>query len=265
MESELKSIPWQHLERIVRDVAEAKFGGVARAEDIAGVKCDCVIRLSDGSAVIVEISKEKTIDKLRQDINKFNTVRPFFIQHNIFPRCFFVTSSEPTPALVAAGDANHVQVYSLPQFFNYMLGLRNYLTLRQRHAFGSAVDLYSGEPDSNKYVPVEYVSDSGAPYTPEKIAERLQHGETVVLIGGYGTGKSRCVKELFATLMENKAGDFKHPIAINLRDNWGLKRASELITRHFTDLGLGDYVPDVLKTAFSPANIYLLVSCPISS
>lgn len=239
-------------------VAEAKFGGIARAEDIAGVKCDCVIHLGDGSVVIVEISKQNTIDKLRQDINKFNTVRPFFIQKNIFPKCYFVTPADPTPALIEAGNVSHVQVYSFPQFFNFMLGLRNYLTLRQRAAFGSAIDLYSGEPDENKYVPVEYFSDSGESYSPSKIAEELIRGRTVVLIGDYGTGKSRCVKEIFTTLVANKGGDFKHPIAINLRDNWGLKRAQELITRHFTDLGLGEHVADVLKTAFSSANIYLL-------
>jgi len=258
MENTRKPIGWQQLERLVRTVAEAKFGGTARAEDIAGVKCDCVIRLSDGSAVIVEVSKERTIDKLRQDVNKFNTIRPFFFQQNIFPKCFFVTLQIPTPALIAAGQANHVQVYSFPQFFNSMLGLQNYLALRQRQAFGSAIDLYSGAPDQNKYVQVEYATDSGVPYTPEKIADELRRGRTVVLIGDYGTGKSRCVKEVFATLVVNKGGEFKHPIAINLRDNWGLKRAQELITRHFTDLGLVEHVPDVLKTAFSPANIYLL-------
>jgi uncharacterized protein YjbI with pentapeptide repeats len=257
MQSKPKSMTWQDLERLVRGVAEAKFGGDARAEDIAGVKCDCVIRLGE-SVVLVEISKENNIDKLRQDLNKFNTIRPFFFQQNIFPRCFFVTLSDPTPALVAAGEASHVQVHSLPKFFNFMLGLQNYLTLRQRVAFGSAIDLYSGKPDENKYVPVEYFTDSGVPYSPEKIADELLRDRTVVLIGDYGTGKSRCVKEIFSALIANKGSYYKHPIAINLRDNWGLKRAQELITRHFTDLGLGDHVSDVLKTAFSPQNVYLL-------
>ena len=78
MGNKQKQIPWQQLERSVRAVAEAKSGGTARAEDIAGVKCDCVIRLTDGSVVIIEITKEKALDKLRQDVIKFNTIRPFF-------------------------------------------------------------------------------------------------------------------------------------------------------------------------------------------
>jgi hypothetical protein len=183
VENKRKPIPWQQLERGVRTVAEAKFGGTARAEDIAGVKCDCVIHLTDGSVVIIEISKERTLDKLRQDVSKFNVIRPFFFQQNIFPRCFFVTLAPPTPALIAAGQANHVQVHSFSQFFNLMLGLQNYLSLRRKQAFGSAIDLYSGEPDENKYVRVEYFSDSGVPYTPEKIADELRDGRTVVLIG----------------------------------------------------------------------------------
>jgi hypothetical protein len=37
-----------------------------------------------------------------------------------------------------------------------------------------------------------------------------------------------------------------------------LKRASEIITRHFTDIGLEDQVADALQVAYSPAAIYLL-------
>ena len=51
--SENSAMTWQSLERLVRKFSEVKFGASARAEDIAGVKCDCVIRLNDGSAVIV--------------------------------------------------------------------------------------------------------------------------------------------------------------------------------------------------------------------
>jgi hypothetical protein len=63
-----RDVKWQTLERIVRTIAEMKFSGRARAEDIAGVKCDCVIHLDDGSVVVVEISKEKTA--LRENSEK---------------------------------------------------------------------------------------------------------------------------------------------------------------------------------------------------
>ena len=208
---------------MVRTIAGLKFSGVARAQDIAGVRCDCVIDLDDGSAVIVEISKELTIDKLRQDLNKFNTIRPHFFQRDIFPKCFFITLDNPTPALIAAGKAAHVKVYSAWQFLNIMLGLSDYVAARKNLAFGSAIDLYSGEPDQNEYVQVNYFSDSGEAYSTERIVTELVKGRTIVLIGDYGTGKSRCVKEVFAALASNQHRHFKYPIAINLRDNWGLK------------------------------------------
>jgi len=249
---------WKELEEIVRTLSELKFGGPARHETIAGVRCDCVIHLRDGSAVIVEVSKESTIEKLRTDIAKFSVIRPHFFGKNIFPKCFFVTLDTPTDALIEAGNGMHVQVHSLAQFFNQLLGLRNYVALRKEAAFGSAIDLYSGEPDKRDYVPVLYYSETGETFTAKKIAERLVAGKTVILLGDYGVGKSRCVKEVFSELSDNFTRTLRNPVAVNLRDNWGLKRASEILTRHFTELGLGDLVPDFLKVCFSKSTVYLL-------
>ena len=251
-------VSWQNFESVVRMGAEAKFGAKARAETIAGVKCDCVIDLQNGSVVLIEISKSNTLEKLRTDLAKFNVLRPHYFSSNIFPKCYFITTTNPTDALIASGKANHVDVLSISQFLNYLFGTVRYSTIRKTRAFGSAVDVYSGEPDLTKYVEVNYFDDSGNAYTTEKIAEELSNGRTIVLIGDYGAGKSRCVKEVFDVLYSRQGLTYHHTIAINLRDNWGLKRASEVITRHFTDIGLEDQVPDALKVAYSPATIYLL-------
>ncbi|GEC96043.1 hypothetical protein ZRA01_21160 [Zoogloea ramigera] len=253
-----EKIKWQDLERLVRTVAEAKFGATARAEDIAGVKCDCVIRLNDGSVVLVEISKETSLDKLRTDLAKFGVLRPYFFQKNIFPKCFFITLDEPTPSLIQSGQSSFVQVYSVGQFFDALLGLHRYAYARSKLPFGSAVDLYSGEPDRNRYVPVTYVSESGESYTVARMASELVAGRTIVLIGDYGSGKSRCTQEVFEALIETQRQHYRNPIAINLRENWGLKRAQEMLTRHFTDLGLTDVLDQALKVAYAPATIYLL-------
>lgn len=250
---------WQDLENIVRNAAQVKFSCLARAENIAGVKCDCVLHVEEGRVVLVEISKEDTIDKLRTDLAKFNVLRPYFISQNIFPKCYFVISKDPTPSLIENGKANFVEVYSIQQFVGIMLGLNDYIGIRKTAPFGSAIDLYSGKPDMSKFIPVEYAADSGESYTPEQIAELLFRGKNIVLIGDYGTGKSRCVKEVFTAIANNRdAYQYKNPIAINLRDNWGLKRSSEIITRHLTDLGLADHVGEFLKGAYSTSTIYLL-------
>lgn len=255
---EQKGIKWQDLEKIVRRAAEAKFGGVARAEDIAGVKCDCVIDRGDGSAVIVEITKENSIDKLRIDLAKFNMVRPHFFQRNIFPLCYFVTVGDPTPALIASGKENHVTVYSVAQFINFLFGLRTYANIRMTKPFGSAIDLYSGKPDDQEYVAVQYFSDDGTTYDVPTIARHLVSGKTIVLIGDYGSGKSRCVMQVFAELYKTVSSHYKNPVAINLRESWGLKRATEVLARHFTDIGLGNSVTDIMKVAFGPSCVYLL-------
>ena len=252
-----KDVSWQVLEKTVRTIAESKFGATARAEDIAGVRCDCVLHLEDGSVVLIEVSRQSDLTKLRTDLAKFNVLRPYFIQKNLFPRCFFICI-DPSASLVESGKANHVQVFSLIQFLNEMLGLSNYAFARKKEAFGSAVDLYSGAPDTKKYVQVSYFSDGGDAFTADRIAEELIAGRTIVLIGDYGSGKSRCVKEVFEILLDRRTRDFSQPIAINLRDNWGLKRATEILSRHFEDLGLSKYLDDIAKAAFSPATIYLL-------
>ena len=249
---------WQELERLVRDVAEAKFGATARAEDVAGVKCDCVIHLDDGSVVLIEISKEKTIDKLRTDLAKFNVLRPHFFQKNIFPKCYFITMENPTPAFIEAGKANFVQTYSVSQFFDALLGLNRYAKSRISLPFGSAVDLYSGKPDRKQYVAVTYESINGEGYSVERIVSELVDGRTVVLIGDYGSGKSRCTQEVFESLIRSQQDHFRNPIAINLRENWGLKRSQEIITRHFTDMGLMDVLAQALKVAYASATVYLL-------
>lgn len=251
-------ISWQELERYVRTVSEMKFAATARAEDIAGVKCDCVIHVGDGSVILIEISVESSIDKLRIDLAKFNTLRPYFIQRNIFPKCYFVTANEPSPSLIAAGEANYVQVYSISQYVNTMLGLGDYANRRQDIPFGSAIDLYSGRPDRNQYVNVGYFSDDGESYTITRIVAELVKGRAIVLVGDYGSGKSRCVKETFEYLFKTYREHYQNAIAINLRDNWGLKRASEMLTRHYTDIGLGNLVPNIMKVADSPSTIYLL-------
>jgi hypothetical protein len=233
---------WQELEAIVRSGAEAKFGARARAETIAGVKCDCVIDLQNGSVVLVEISKENTLEKLRTDLAKFNALRPFFLGEQICPKCYFITLEDPTESLIESGKANYVDVQSISQFLNYLFGTLRYGTVRRTKPFGSAVDIYSGEPDVSKYVRVSYFDEAGTAFNTERIVEELLSNRTVVLIGDYGAGKSRCVKEVFELLYSQQKENYRHTISINLRDNWGLKRSSEIITRHFTDIGLEDLV-----------------------
>lgn len=65
-----KELQWDELEDFVRLITQIKFGAPARAEDIAGVRCDCVAHLDDGSVVLAEVSRQRTLTKLREDLTK---------------------------------------------------------------------------------------------------------------------------------------------------------------------------------------------------
>lgn len=79
----------------------------------------------------------------------------------------------------------------------------------------------------------------------------------MVLLGEFGTGKSRCLKEVFDNLIKSD-GKFA-PMAINLRDNWGIGSMSLMVRSHLEGLGLGDEVAgSVLKSVRSGNHAVLL-------
>jgi hypothetical protein len=98
----------------------------------------------------------------------------------------------------------------------------------------------------------------GADYDTGEIADHLRAGRHVILLGEYGSGKSRCVRELFRHLAETATGDFHHPLAVDLREAWGLRRGTELIRRHFDDLGLEAICGSAIK-AFNAGSITILL------
>ncbi len=81
----------------------------------------------------------------------------------------------------------------------------------------------------------------------EEIAKLLYDGKKIILLGNYGTGKSRCIQELFLFLSHYSADKVFYPIAIDLRENWGTKRGHEIIQRHFDDLGIPELSKGLIK------------------
>jgi hypothetical protein len=85
----------------------------------------------------------------------------------------------------------------------------------------------------------------------------LRGGKKVVLLGEYGTGKSRCSRELFTSLAKTAAETNLYPIALDLRDLWGLRRAPELITRHLSELGLDNNLQNAAVMRWLGSNLNL--------
>lgn len=247
---------WQSLEKKVRDIASYRWNCNATTETIAGVKCDCVLKPDAEQWIIVEITEESNINKVRKDISKLATVRFALFQQEIFVRCYFVMKDKPTDSMRAAGDAQKVLVRSVEEFQNEYFEYSSYVYIRSQKQFGSLINIETGEPENNIYVNVSYLNKkTGQDVDVNGIVDFLKNGKKVVLKGDFGLGKSRCVKQIFDILTKDiVCGPYVIPI--NLRDHWGSKRATEILDRHFTDLGLD--AKNFIKTFEQSNVIYLL-------
>jgi hypothetical protein len=248
---------WKALEDNVRNLASCHWLEPANPETINGVRFDCVIKIKPDYWIIIEISKEEKLDKLRIDMAKVAAVRLYLFSNNIYAECYFVCNN-PTEQMRVTGNGNNLQVMSVDEFRGRVLGYDKYFNLRSKHKFGSAIDRRSGKRDESEYIKVEYLSSDGRrAYTVLDIAQLLLRGEKVILLGEYGTGKSRCVQETFFALREAALNSWHFPISIDLRDNWGVKRGPELLRRHFEDLGISQLSEPVLRLLNSKRLILL--------
>ena len=86
--------------------------------------------------------------------------------------------------------------------------------------------------------------------------ELLKTGRKIVLVGEFGTGKSRCLMQVFKNLAaENHVFV---PVAINLRDNWGYRRFSHIIHNHLDALGLGEFQNTLVRSLRRGNHVLLL-------
>lgn len=247
---------WQELEKRIRDIASSRWGCTACTETIAGVKCDCVLKPDMDQWVLVEITQEHAIDKVRADVSKLSTVKHSLMAQDVFCRCFIVMEKTPTDSMRAAGEGARIKVLSAIEFQNDFFNYSNYVHIRKQKYFGSLINSDTGEPESNTYIDVCYQNvRTGEDMSITDINDLLLRKKTIILKGDFGLGKSRCIKQLFDMLTSDP---FSNPytIAINLRDHWGAKRAPEILDRHFAELGI-DY-KEFIKHYEASNVIYLL-------
>lgn len=254
MEEELQ---WQNIEEQVRIIAARIWGKTAVSKVVHGVQIDCFVEKHNDYYYLVEVSKNNTLDKVRTDISKLASVGYALLSEGIYCEKYIVLTNEPTNSMRTTGEGSHVKVVSLLEFekmwFNYEL----YVFKREQQSFGSLVEIESGIKESDVYIPV-YYSDikTGEKYDIAAIAKKLSSGKRIILKGGFGTGKSRCVKELFDRLNKLHITQPTYTVAINLREHWGAKYYKELLQRHFADLQLP---LDGMSDVFCDKNIIYLL------
>lgn len=219
------------------------------------MRCDAVIRVREDYLVLIEVTKSKTLEKLRQDLAKHNAMRMALLAEQKFAECYFVTAEEES-SLVATGAGMRVEVLSLSAFSAKFTGSPQYLAARKSKPFGSAVDPDSGLQDKIPYTSINYIDNAGKAYSAEDIADELRSGRHVVMQGEFGTGKSRCLWRLFDIL--SNADALFPPIAINLRDNWGYQRFHHIIQNHLDSLGLGEFQGSLVQSLMEGHHVVLL-------
>lgn len=247
---------WQETEEEVRRIASYIWDRTATSQTIAGVKCDCVLEIERDHLVVVEITQENSLNKIRTDILKLRGVKSAFILEEKYAECYFVMLDTPTDYMRDFGKAQNVKVMSIEEFRAFYFDYASYVHVRSKRQFGSLVDSVTGEPEDNTYINVTYTNiNTGKNYNVEEIIDLLKKGRKIILKGDFGVGKSRCIKQIFEIINKQQSMQY-YTIAVNLREYWGMKRGTEILYRHFQDLGLR--AENFMKSYNNPKVIYLL-------
>lgn len=253
----MTNISWESLEKNVRQIASLKWNAPCVSKQIGGVNIDGVVEHKSDYFVCIETTKRDDLQKVRQDINNLNLARnTLFNQQNIFCECYVVLDTDPTPSMRQSGESLKIKVISYKEFESLFIKYAEYKHIRGSSAFGSAIDPVDGQPDKTPYIPVRYEDvDSAKQYSVEEIWQALAKNKNVILIGDYGTGKSRCIKELF-NYISQKTNEYC--LSIDLRNHYGSVRGSEILRRHLEELGLAAEVDSYIKI-YRQTNLVMLL------
>jgi NACHT domain len=230
---------WTTFEERVRELASFIWERECSPIHIGGVNIDAAITVGNDIRVFIEITERNDLAKVREDVGKLRTAKAALLaETGEFARCYCIVNGSVTPAMVEAGKPHKISVVSIKKFGKQFFDFETYRVARESAAFGSAVNPLTGIKDDSDYIPVKYVVQNNSnELSTDDIADLLENGERIILLGEYGSGKSRCFQELFKRMAARVSDNHHYPIAIDLREGWGLKRGQELIRRHFSDLG----------------------------
>jgi len=178
-------------------------------------------------------------------------------------QCWFVTRDEPEAdqRSVAAKAGCAINVLSFSQFQSRLVDAASYLNVRLNHAFGSIRDPEDGSLEPRvPYVKLDILeTESQKLWSVEDIATQMRDGQSFVILGDYGAGKSMTLREVFSRLRTDyfKKETSRFPIYLNLRDHQGQSDPSEILERHARRIGFGN--PHHLVRAWKANYVLLLL------
>lgn len=250
---------WQVLQQHALDLAAVFWQRPFSPDRIDGVNFDGVSRISDEEIILLEITEEASLQKIRTDVAKIGAVKLRFSSISIVARSFIILKNAPTQGMRDAGAAHKVRVVSLVEFEKEVFDYGSYALARRDKSFGSAFDPGSGKPDLLDYIPVTYIAaHSDKTATLEGLVQKLFDRNRVVVLGEYGTGKSRLVREAFQLLSADTTAARGYTLAINLRDHWGAQSGIEILSGHLQRLGLARLLDRTMQL-LSKGSIILLL------
>jgi len=210
------------------------------SEIIGGTQIDAVYRTED-IAHLIECTIERSASKVREDVNKLVEARGEEEKAGRLCKCWMIVLDEPTPEQRTIAKSRVVTLLSIEEFARKLINKDEYIRLRMNHPFGSVADPVSGETGFNsvQYFP-QYARDikNGQTLKITDIVQALWNGETICLLGDFGSGKSVSIREVFKLIARQGNPSSPIPICINLREHWGQPDTSEVLLRHARILGI---------------------------
>ncbi len=256
--SKKKRPTWATLEDEVRAEASVIWGRQFTSQLVHGRQIDAFSQSPVGEHVAIEVTEQKNINKVQEDIGKLVHVRNAnFGQQNGFKstKCVIVTLFAPTPAMRSACASVSIDIYSIDEFRKLFLPFEEYVVARRKIPFGSAVDPETGEPDIRQYVKVQFLEEERLVGASSVLAG-LKDGHKYIVVGEYGTGKSKFFEYTFNVFADSARSESLFPVAIDLRRVWGLRDRYEILRRHLHDVGLAQHEQAFIR-AYSEG--YLLI------
>ena len=177
---------------------------------------------------------------------------------------YFVTLEEPTAeqrdaVKRIAGD--RVASLSFAQLRRFMIDASSYLAARIEYPFGSMYDIETESYTApSGLITPELTTSDGEVLRIIDVRRMLEEGQSIVLVGDYGAGKSTTLRELFVALRaryftSHQQGRF--PVHLNLRDHHGQTHPAEALERHARNIGFPS--PHHLVRAWNAGYLTLLL------
>ena len=235
--------------------------GEGASELINNDEIDCVCRTEE-LVHLIECTTDRGMQKFRLQVSKLERAKRGLERKGETVKLWIVTRDDPTAMQRSSAREDGITALALEEFKRRLLNSQQYLEARWKYRFGSATDPEDG---SSQLPDEEYVEqplthyESTKSYSIREICDLLYQGRTVVLLGPFGAGKSLTLREVFRYLRRNFYRDRtdQTPIAINLRDHWGQRRAEEVLRRHAEEVGFDQ--PNQLVRAWNAGQLIPLL------